>query len=77
MRERYLFLKKEITRYSDIYEYLPLSYQEKLEEYKKEYELIEENITEQDMKWVDEEFGRWYEKYLIYEVMTTIRLSEG
>lgn len=77
MRERYLFLKKEITRYSDMFEHLPLSYREKLNEYEKEYDLIKESISEQDMKWADEEFGKWYERYLLYEVMTTIRLSEG
>jgi len=77
MRERYLFLKKEITRYNDMYENLPLSYREKLKEYEKEYALIKYSISEQDMKWADKEFGKWYERYLVYEVMTTIRLSEG
>ncbi|MBZ4642633.1 hypothetical protein LF845_02750 [Deferribacterales bacterium Es71-Z0220] len=77
MRERYLFLKKEITRFRDMFEHLPLSYREKLKEYEEEYDLLKESILEEDLRWADEEFSRWYERYMVYEVMTTIRLSEG
>ncbi|MDK2791483.1 MAG: hypothetical protein PWQ25_346 [Deferribacteres bacterium] len=77
MRERYLFLKKEITKYSDMYEHLPLSYREKLSKYEDELAQIKGELTDDDLMWVDEEFGKWYEKYIVYETISTIRLFEG
>jgi hypothetical protein len=77
MKERFLFLKKEITRYKDMYEFLPVSYRKKLENYEMEYNKIINSLTEEDLVWVDEKFGLWYEKYTMQETYTTMRLPEG
>jgi hypothetical protein len=77
MKERFLFLKKEITRYKDMYEFLPMSYRKKLENYEMEYNKIINSLTEEDLVWVDEKFGLWYEKYTMQETYTTMRLPEG
>jgi len=77
MKERFLFLKKEITRYKDMYEFLPMSYRKKLEDYEMEYNKIINSLTEEELVWVDEEFGLWYEKYTMQETYTTMRLPEG
>lgn len=77
MKERFLFLKKEITRYKDMYEFLPMSYRKKLENYEMEYNKIINSLTEEELVWVDEKFGLWYEKYTMQETYTTMRLPEG
>lgn len=77
MKERFLYLKKEITRYKDMYEFLPISYKEKLEDYKQEYNEIILHLSESDLRWVDDQFGLWYEKYTMQETYTTMRLPEG
>jgi hypothetical protein len=77
MKERFLFLKKEITRYRDMYEFLPMSYRKKLENYEMEYNKIINSLTEEELVWVDEKFGLWYEKYTMQETYTTMRLPEG
>lgn len=77
MKERFLFLKKEITRYKDMYEFLPVSYRKKLEDYEMEYNKIINYLSEDELVWVDEEFGLWYEKYTMQETYTTMRLPEG
>lgn len=77
MKKRFLFLKKEITRYRDMYEFLPMSYRKKLENYEMEYNKIINSLTEEELVWVDEKFGLWYEKYTMQETYTTMRLPEG
>lgn len=60
-----------------MYEFLPVSYRKKLEDYEMEYNKIINSLTEEELVWVDEEFGLWYEKYTMQETYTTMRLPEG
>lgn len=77
MKERVLFLKQEITKLSDMFEHLPISYREKLENYRTEYADLKDNLTEDDNIWIDEKFGNWYAVYSEYETVTTMMLPEG
>lgn len=77
MKERALFLKQEITKLSDMFEHLPISYMEKLNEYRAEYSALEDKITPDDRLWIDAKFADWYVFYAEYETVSTIMLPEG
>ena len=77
MKERALFLKQEITKLSDMFQHLPISYREKLEDYRLEYSALESKLTDDEKLWVDEKFFSWYAVYVEYETVSTMMLPEG
>lgn len=77
MKERALFLRQEITKLTDMFEHLPISYREKLDQYRIEYSALEDKITSDDKLWIDAKFADWYVLYTEYETVSTIMLPEG
>ena len=77
MKEKVLKLKKEITQLNDAYEYLMTKDRKKLEELKKEHDVLLSKISKEELTWIDEEYSKWYENYLHIETVGSIRLPEG
>ena len=77
MKEKVLKLKKEITQLNDAYEYLMTKDRKKLEELKKEHDVLLSKISKEELTWIDEEYSKWYENYLHLETVGNIRLPEG
>ncbi|AEI15396.1 hypothetical protein Flexsi_1756 [Flexistipes sinusarabici DSM 4947] len=77
MVNKILKLKKEITELSDREEYLYDDEYERLKGLKEEYEAEFPKLSDYDKKIIEEEFSRWYEKYIYFEAVGNIRLPEG
>lgn len=77
MLNKVLRLKKEITELSDREEYLYDDEYERLNQLKQEYEKALPELSREDRKTLEEEFGKWYERYIYFEAVGNIRLPEG
>ncbi|MEC9492775.1 hypothetical protein [Flexistipes sp.] len=77
MVNKILKLKKEITELSDREEYLYDDEYERLKCLKEEYDAEFPKLSDYDKKVIEEEFSRWYEKYIYFEAVGNIRLPEG
>jgi len=77
MLDKVLRMKKEITELCDREEYLYDDEYEHLNRLKEEYESLLPQLSDNDKKIIDEEFSKWYEKYIYFEAVGNIRLPEG
>ncbi|WP_041223628.1 hypothetical protein [Deferribacter desulfuricans] len=77
MKEKYLELKKIVVEMSDCYEFLTISEREELKKYKTELQNLETELSPADMDWVDNEFQKWYEKYIMMETLVFIKPKAG
>ena len=77
MREKYLDLKKTVVIMNDQYEFLNMSEREELKNYENEMKVLEEKLSDEDKKWIDEEFGKWYDQYIMMETLIFIKPRAG
>ncbi|MGA1861529.1 hypothetical protein OWM07_01390 [Deferribacter thermophilus] len=77
MKERYLELKKKIVEMSDCYEFLTISERDELKNYKVELEQLKSSLTQLDLEWIDNEFKKWYERYVMMETLVFIKPHAG
>jgi hypothetical protein len=76
-REKVLELRKEILPMKDAYEQLTLDERDELESLQEKHDEMYSNLSKEDLKWYDDEFGKWYSKYLEIETKIFIKPCEG
>ncbi|WP_022851065.1 hypothetical protein [Limisalsivibrio acetivorans] len=77
MKERALELRKEIVHMKDAWEELTIGERNVVEDMEKELDKLTSDMNDIDRQWVENEFGKWYEKYLEVETKVFIKPHEG
>ncbi|QAR32299.1 hypothetical protein EP073_02460 [Geovibrio thiophilus] len=77
MKEKALELKKEFTRMKDDWEELTEGEKLVARDRETEYERLTENMSEADLKWIENGFAAWYSEYIDVETKIFIKPCEG
>jgi len=76
-REKVLDIRKKILPMKDAYEQLNLDERAELKTLQKEHDDMYAQLSEEDLKWYNDQFGIWYAKYLEVETKIFIKPGEG
>lgn len=77
MKEKALDLRKKLTRLRDDWEELTDEEVTLTNDSQAEYDTIIKDLSEDDLKWIENRFSEWYAQYLDVETKIFIKPCEG
>lgn len=77
MKERVLEMRKQILPMKDEYEFLNYDEREELKHIQEEHDYHFAQLSEEDVKWYEDELAKWYSRYLDVETKIFIKPCEG
>lgn len=77
MKEKALEIRKQILPMKDAIDELSPDEREELNSLQKEHDDLYNALSEDDKAWYEDQFGRWYYKYIEVETKIFIKPCEG